>query len=62
MTKKIIVLESEDKEIELWSTLTNACDYHKDFQYHTIKKIQFPYHHKGYDFKKIELNYKNKQI
>ena len=60
--KKVIVIErpNEDDTTEVWSTLTGACDNHKEFQYHTIKKIQFPFFHKGYDFKKIKLNFKNK--
>jgi hypothetical protein len=64
MPKEVIIIKTEtDKKgetVEAWGSLTAICKNHKTFQYHTIKKIAFPFIHKGYEFIKVKYNTKLK--
>ena len=62
MPKEVIIIKSEkDKEgetLEAWGSLTKVCDAYPCFQYHTIKKVPFPFKHKGFEFSKVKYNSK----
>jgi hypothetical protein len=64
MPKEVIIIkeenDQENKTVEAWGSLTGICEAYKSFQYHTIKKIPYPFKHKGYEFKKIKYNSKHK--
>jgi hypothetical protein len=62
MPKEVIIIESvnddNNKTTEVWGSLTSVCEAHSFFQYHTIKKIAFPFVHKGFKFIKLKYNSK----
>ena len=64
MPKEVVIIKSESDKIgetvEAWGSLTSVCKNHKAFQYHTIKKIPFPFNHKGFRFIKVKYNAKIK--
>lgn len=55
MIKEILVMTRMDKK-ETWGSLTKACRSHTEFKYHTIKKLKYPFRHKGWLFEKIKHN------
>jgi len=55
--KHIIVIQ-KDRQVETYGSLTGACKAHKDFQYHSIKMLSFPFEHKGWVFHKTDHNIK----
>ena len=63
MPKEVILLKSEkdskNKTVEAWGSLTGICKNYPEFQYHTIKKIPFPFFHKGFEFRKVKYNSKH---
>ena len=63
MPKEIIIIKSSTDNsgitTEAWGSLTRICEEHSFFQYHTIKKIPFPFEHKGFSFKKVKYNSKH---
>lgn len=57
MPKEVIIIaNTETGKLEAWGSLTKACQSHTEFQYPTIKKLKYPFIHKGYEFKKLEYN------
>jgi len=64
MPKEVIIIKSEkdlkNEKVEAWGSLTRICKEYPDFQYHTIKKIAFPFIHKGFEFIKVKYNLKTK--
>jgi hypothetical protein len=53
MPKNVIMISKQGHK-EVWGCLTAICNKYKEFQYHTIKKIDFPFEHKGWLFEKLE--------
>ena len=64
MPKEVIIIKQVEltklDSTEAWGSLTKCCEAHNDFQYHSIKMQNFPFIHKGYEFKKIKYNHKIK--
>lgn len=65
MPKEVILLEKIDPielglEFEVYGSLTYLCEMHiKDkFQYHSIKKLKYPFTHNGFIFRKLNYNTK----
>ena len=63
MPKEVILLEkidSKENQFEVFGSLTYLCEKHiKDkFQYHSIKKLKYPFTHNGFIFRKLNYNTK----
>lgn len=54
--KNAVVLIYGD-EIEVWGSLTKACEAHS-FSYNFLKKKKFPFQYKGIKFKKVQKDHK----
>jgi hypothetical protein len=56
MIKNVIIISKGD-ELEAWGSLTKICREHKDFSYHNIKSMPFPFEYLGWKFQKVQYRY-----
>ena len=56
MPKNIVTIQSIDQPqlMEHWGSLTDVCANHSEFDYAKLRKLKFPFDHKGFRFTKIE--------
>jgi hypothetical protein len=59
--KKVIVLQ-KGKKIEVWGSLTEACQNHPDFKYWALTRLKLEkgVKHNGWEIKKVNYNKKFK--
>ena len=53
MIKNVIVMQKDD-EVEVWGCITKICLVHKNFSYHYLKGLKFPFEYKGWKFIKTK--------
>ena len=50
--KQFIVLQREEK-IEVWGSITDICNAHKEMKYSYVRGLKFPFTYKGVKFSKV---------